>query len=287
MPRKRTRSPSRARPFLRALVASAVSSFVVASCALNTPLREQLPIEPLLALVDIEDRVTPAVAPPVGGYVHTRYADCPQFFPDGKAPVVPAWPGLRELCYDAFAILHSGSTKTPVFVAQRLNREILQRAQVVKRKDRFFADARLPRGERAQLDDYRGSGYSRGHMAPAADMHTVEAMAQSFSLANMVPQDQRHNGGPWAKVEEDTRRYVMRARGDVYVFTGPVYQGLSARIGDGAVAVPTHLFKLVYDVTSGRSWVHWQANSPDASVASPISYEEFVRRTDLRLLPAG
>src|SRR5690606_28669710 len=159
----------------------------------------------------------------------------------------PAAPMLRELCYDSFAILHSGSTKTPVFVAQRLNRQMLQQAQAIKRTDKFFADARLPAAERAELDDYRNSGWSRGHMAPAADMPTAAAMAQSFSLANMVPQDAKHNGGAWAKVEADTRAYVMRARGDVFVITGPVFDAKPQRIGSGGVAVPSHLFKLVYD----------------------------------------
>ena len=99
----------------------------------------------------------------------------------------------RELCYEAFAILHSGETKTPIYVAQRLNRQSIEDADE-KRATRFFADARLPRGERAELEDYKRSGYSRGHMAPAGDMPTRTAMAQSFSLANIVPQDIQHNG---------------------------------------------------------------------------------------------
>lgn len=120
-------------------------------------------------------------------------------------------------------MLHSGESKTPVYVAERLNRKILEDANE-KRADRFFADARLPAAERAELEDYKHSGYSRGHMAPAGDMSTPTAMAQSFSLANMVPQNPQQNGGSWAKIEQDTRKYVLRASGDVYVITGPVFE---------------------------------------------------------------
>lgn len=197
---------------------------------------------------------------------------------------VPAGPALRELCFSSFAILHSGKVKTPVFVAQRLNRQMLAQARHIERTDRFYAEARLPAAERAELDDYRNSGYSRGHMAPAGDMHNAQAMAQSFSLVNMVPQDQRQNSGPWIKIEADTRKYIMRAKGDVYVFTGPVYTASSKTIGAGRVAVPTYLYKVVHDATTRKSWVHWMANSPDAKAGPPISYEEFERRTGLRLL---
>ena len=132
----------------------------------------------------------------------TSFAECRQFFAEGRPPVVAPRPALRELCYEAFAVLHSGETKTPVYVAQRLNRKSIE-----------DADARLPAAERAELEDDKRSGYSHGHMAPAGDMPTPTAMAQSFSLANMVPQNAQQNGGSWAKIEQDTRKYALRAKG--------------------------------------------------------------------------
>lgn len=220
-----------------------------------------------------------------GPLVQTSFKDCPQFFPGGAAPLTPRAPKLRELCYDAFAVLHSGNTRTPVFVAERLSRESTLAARGEKRTDRFFADARLPRAERAELGDYKGSGYARGHMAPAGNMPNATAMAQSFSLANMIPQNPRQNSGPWAKIENDTRQYALRAQGDVYVITGPVFAPGAPAIGPGQVAVPTHLFKLVYDPNTHKAWAHWQANSADARADAPISYSELTQRIGMELLP--
>jgi endonuclease G len=217
------------------------------------------------------------------------FAACPQFFLNGTPPIVEKHPMQRALCYDAFAILHSGESKTPVYVAQRLNRASIADTGE-KRTNKFFPDARLRSAERANLDDYKGSGFDRGHMAPAGDMPSAQAMAQSFSLANMVPQAPEHNRGVWAKtVEAATRKYASRATGDVYVITGPVYEPSVAEspgIGSGMVRVPKYLFKLVYDEQRGKSWVHWQENSDEAKASLPISYNEFVRRTGISLLPS-
>lgn len=229
--------------------------------------------------------IAPLAPAPSGDLIQTSFADCPQFFPDGQPPVVPAAPALRELCFTSFAVLHSGQRKTPVLVAERLNRQTLLATKEVARTDRFYEEARLPAGERAKLADYRGSGFDRGHMAPAGDMSNPEAMAQSFSLANVVPQDARHNAGAWNKIEQDTRKYILRASGDVYVLTGPVYAQQPETIGDGRVAVPTYLYKLVYDSATGRSWVHWHTNDATENVAgTPIAYDAFVRLTGIRAL---
>ena len=212
------------------------------------------------------------------------FADCPQFFPKGRAPAIPTQPMQRELCFSEFAVLHSGMTKTPVFVVQRLNAQMLEQGRALKRHDRFYAEARLPSSERATLEDYKGSGYSRGHMAPAGDMSTPEGKAQSFSLANIAPQDASHNSGAWAKIEKDTRRYIERAHGDVFVFTGPLFEGHRETIGQNQVRVPSGFFKLVYDATTGRSWVYAQRNASYERAGAPVSYEELVNRTGLYLL---
>jgi len=213
---------------------------------------------------------------------------CMQFYPGHELPRVQNYGELapRTLCYDAFTVLYSGVTKTPIFVAERLNRAELEDAKNEKRTNRFFADARLPAAERAQLEDYKGSGYDRGHMAPAADMPTAQAMAQSFSLANMVPQAPVNNRKSWAGIEKATRKFALRAKGDVYVFTGPVFDKTSGAIGPDKVRVPKYLYKLVYDESTGRAWAHWIENTDEARATKPISYQELVRRTGIEFLPS-
>ena len=244
----------------------------------------QLPHRKHLWLIWVATALLPAAAA-AQERVATEFAQCKHFFPAGLPPTVPKAPLQRELCFSDFAVLHSGRTKTPVFVAEHLNRYILNQARSIPRRAHFYAEARLPEEERAQVHDYRDSGYSRGHMVPAGDMGSVAGKAQTFSLANMAPQDVELNNGAWNDIEQATRRYVQRAQGSVYVFTGPVYSSGNQTIGASGVQVPQYFYKLVYDASNGRSWAHWQANEPTYRVSTPISYEELVRRTGIEFVP--
>jgi len=223
------------------------------------------------------------------------FENCPQFFVNGTAPKISnASPAKqRELCFDAFAVLHSGQSKTPVYVVEKLNRAQLSDAKGEVRTNRFYEEARLPSSDRSRLMDYRGlinqNGvevrFDRGHMAPAGDMPNAQAMAQSFSLSNMVPQAPENNRGAWAKsIEKATRKYVMRAEGDVYVFTGPVYAAPVQTLGPNQVWIPKYLYKLVYDPSANLAWAHWLENTDEARASKPISYEELVRRTGIEFL---
>ncbi|WP_162243884.1 DNA/RNA non-specific endonuclease [Pseudorhodoferax sp. Leaf274] len=220
------------------------------------------------------------------------FEGCLALFPQRHVPQLPQGfaQATRPLCFDGFAILYSATSKTPVYAVERLNRRDFEGAAKHQRgRNPFYEEARLPRAERATLQDYRtalpdGQRMDRGHVVPAGDMTQAQGFAQSFSLANMVPQVPAANQGPWNRIEQDTRRYVRRARGDVYVVTGPVFGPQPARLGPGRVWVPEAMFKLVYDASTNRAWAHWLPNSAGAHVQPPITYEALTHRIGLRLL---
>ena len=126
-------------------------------------------------------------------------AQCLQHFP-GYVPAVVSPGRQRALCFDSFAVLHSGESKTPVCAVERLTRPSVEAAKGLKRTDRVYPEARLPGADRTQLSDYTGSGYDRGHMAPAGDMPNDTAKTKSFSLANMVPQAPELNQRAWNQI---------------------------------------------------------------------------------------
>jgi len=228
------------------------------------------------------------------------FGGCQTQFANGTPPVVKdlAKRNGRALCFNGFAVMHSGTTKTPIYVAEVLSPSRVQNAKGEERTDKFFADARLPSAERATLHDYVGSGFDRGHNSPAGDQEDSASMAQSFSLANMMPQAPQNNRKAWASIEKSTRKYALRAQGNVYVITGsllvpgqcPKYDASlfkltgTCLIGNG-VTVPSHIYKLVYDATTHRAWAHWIENTDSARITAPISYDELVKRTGIQFLP--
>ena len=193
---------SRAKHFVLSAGASALASFLIASCSLTPPESTEKLINKALASAQLPDLDAlrkngwPGLenqgshSSAVNGKVDRsntsatgqalQFAQCPEFFPGNRAPALQLQTHERELCFSSFAVLHNGATKTPVFVVERLNRQSLQQGEGLKRTNKFYADARLPRAERAELDDYKHSGYSRGHMAPAGDMGTPEAMHRAL-----------------------------------------------------------------------------------------------------------
>ncbi len=116
----------------------------------------------------------------------------------------------------------------------------------IERTDDFRKDPKVRTGSSSNAD-HEGSGYDRGHLAPAAAMaFSQTAMSQSFYLSNMSPQDPSLNRGPWRQLEKQVRQWT-RDRGKLYIVTGAVLNGVKDRIGPNNVSVPKRHYKVILD----------------------------------------
>ncbi|KZN20819.1 MULTISPECIES: DNA/RNA non-specific endonuclease [Pseudomonas] len=213
---------------------------------------------------------------------------CSDQFPSRKPiniATVPQHMKPLALCSDQFAVVYSMTSKTPLIVVERLNADRLRDAKGEQRTNDFYPDPRIPKEGRAELSDYRGQhpGVDRGHQSSAADQPTIRAMEQSFALSNMIPQDQANNRGAFAKLESDVRKFALRAQGDVFVYTGPLFDTGFETVGANKVWKPTRIYKLVYDASSGRAWGFVLENKP-VNLDRPMDYATFVKTTGLHLL---
>ena len=169
----------------------------------------------------------------------------------GQSPDVAATWQQRShtVCYTQYTTFESGITKTALWSAEHLTRDRVTLAKTTQRKDLFHADPNISQEDRAELSDYKESGFDRGHMSPNDDMPDAASQFQSFSLANMVPQSRCNNEIIWKAIETSVRNYVL-ANGDVYIVTGPIFSDTPATIGPDKVYVPTSLFKACLLYTS-------------------------------------
>lgn len=144
---------------------------------------------------------------------------------------------------EGYVLCHDNDKKVADWVSYHLADKYL--VKNAERTDDFRADNDLAEGERSELEDYKGSGYDRGHLAPAGDMtRSKKIMSESFLLSNMAPQvGVGFNRGIWKVLEKNVRDWAEE-REDIYVITGPIYaESEYDTIGPNEVAVPTHFYK--------------------------------------------
>lgn len=154
---------------------------------------------------------------------------------DGKSDII-----LRRKSY---VLSYNQETKLPNWVGWHLKGEHTDGPY--RRFGYFFEDEDVPQ-PRATLDDYRGSGWSRGHMCPAGDNKwDYKAMFDTFLLTNVCPQNANLNSGLWNSIEMDCRRWA-REFGDIYIVCGPLlFRNEHETIGVNNVVVPEAFFKVI------------------------------------------
>ena len=142
-----------------------------------------------------------------------------------------------------YTLSYDARNKTPQWVAWELTKEETRGKE--ERSDRFETDPDV-KGGKVEYHDYSGSGYDRGHMAPAGDMKwSKKAMEESFYMSNICPQDHNLNTEDWNDLEMKSREWARRY-GKVYIVCGPIYKGIrNEYIGEHRVKVPDAFFKVI------------------------------------------
>jgi len=155
-------------------------------------------------------------------------------------------------------------------------------ARQLARDSDFYEEPRLPPSGRAALADFARSGYDRGHLAPSGDFADKAGQADSFSLANVVPQDPASNRRLWSHIETSTRR-LARQHGVVYVVTGAIDGPAPLRLRD-RVAVPRYLWKAIAIPNAGAA--AYIARNDGKLLYSVVSIEELARFAGVDPFPA-
>lgn len=179
-----------------------------------------------------------------------------------------------KLCFMEYTVVYSGLSKTPLWSAEHLTQDRINQAHSVKRINSFHEESQIPFANRSLLKDYARTGYDRGHMSPSGDMSNPQAQFESFTLANMIPQNPNDNRNLWEGVESSVRNYVEDGH-DVYTVTGPIFGGNQAL--PGGELIPTKIFKAVYDATTNKAGVYLVKNEDG-------NYYEMISLNDLRQL---
>ncbi len=155
----------------------------------------------------------------------------------------------QHVVHKGFELVFDDNARIPEWVAYELTAEEV--AGTAPRGRHFVSDPDI-QGIQGDNEDYRNSGWDRGHMAPAGDMKlNDQMMCESFYFSNICPQNRNLNGGDWRTLEELCRIYAQQY-GSVYIVCGPIIgENLYGRLGSHQIIIPDAFYKVLLIKTDG------------------------------------
>ena len=184
-----------------------------------------------------------------------------QTHPIGRASLYPLHPtapnsraGWVILDYSAYDAGYSVVDVQPAWVGYRLTRSHVGGG--VERTNKFQRESRLA-GKDASDEDFKGSGLDKGHLVPAADMAwSSQSMFESFSYANVSPQQPGFNRGIWKRLESQVRDWAATLEVDdtlgLFVWSGPVLSRKYPLSTYGRLRIADAFYKVVYHPREAR-----------------------------------
>lgn len=213
-------------------------------------------------------------------------------YPDAGNEARMEWPACSDteciIEYNGYTVSYDETARIPVWVAYELTAD--EADGTISRGGRSFRPDEKIQVVQADNNDYRGSGWSRGHMAPAGDFKWDEnAMRDTFFYTNCCPQDEKLNNGSWNVLENKVRTWA-RQFGSVFVITGPIVgQNQGGRIGAHQIIVPDAFFKAILvckdEAYHGISFVMFNTPAKQMLLDSYLSINDLEKISSLDFFP--
>ena len=164
-----------------------------------------------------------------------------------------------------YIVSYNKDTMQPNWAAWHLTAEHTDGEWARPSGNAFHEDTEVP-APRASNYDYKGSGWTRGHMCPAGDNRwDADAMYESFLLSNICPQHTELNSGDWNDIEQECRRWAGKY-GDIYIVCGPIfYRQTHEEIGYHKIPVPEAFFKVVLCLNSAPKGIGFICKNTDGN----------------------
>ncbi|XP_059911095.1 endonuclease G, mitochondrial [Gadus macrocephalus] len=187
---------------------------------------------------------------------------------------------------ESYITSYDPRTRTASWVIEQLTPDSLTGSSDRKYSD-FKEDDSVHVYHRSTNQDYRGSGFDRGHLAAAANHKwSQKAMDDTFILSNVSPQCPHLNRKAWNNLEQLCRSLTKQYL-NVYVCTGPLYLPRAEAdgklyvryqvLGRNHVAVPTHFFKVLILERAGGQGVELRSYVlPNNPVEDNVPLESFL-----------
>jgi endonuclease G len=221
------------------------------------------------------------------GHTKNLYTHYQQPATDPRFEIPRINKGDYVITHTGFSLLYNEEHEQASWVAYELTKE--ETNKLYDRTDKFIPDPKVKTGT-ANNSDYAGSGYDRGHLAPAADMGwSLASMTESFYFSNMSPQTKEFNRGIWKKLEELVRTWAVE-NNSIYVVTGPILKPGLPTIGINKVSIPEQYYKVILDFSQpelkGIGFIMANAGSKEALQSFAVPIETVEQYTGIDFFPS-
>ena len=259
-------------------IPSILSLTIVSGCInyTNTGTEQEAPVQ------EVEIKESPK---PVSGYADFRNPTRKTTQDKSTSTSVNHLPKAQEkeypiISYSGYEVMYNPEYKIPRWVKYELLASETD-GEWSRKGLKFTPD---PSVSFPQADDYdyRGSGWSRGHMAPAADFKwSSTAMIETFYFTNCCPQNLELNSGQWSTLEKKVREWANRY-GSLTVYTGPiVLDNAYGTIGYNKVVVPDAFFKAILAGEQSIAFVMYNHNNNENMQKCAMSVDDLEALTGI------